>query len=576
MVIVRACSVLACSLLVAACSSSGARNAGAAGASSAGDSGRNGSDTGGSGAGGSGTLNGGSDAGGNPSAGSSSAQGGSSAAGSAALSSGPTVGEFMGLNGFIDDDVEKLAAVGNVREYHDWTWNDGNGAASYAGYPDNQLEFSLFNGFWDFDAYYTQLTAKNVLVFPCIEGSVGYLNGAMPPVSSGADPTDPASYVAHASFMYQYAARYGNVKVDASKLELAPSQQVSSGLNVLPYYEDGNEPDATWVHPDGSFLFTPEMTAAMASADYDGHQGKLGANFGIKSADPHAKMVLAGLAGAGPKDFLSNVTSYLDGMRSWAAQHRAGSFPADVINVHDYCFGPDPFGTANPKPGLSPEECKLRELMASLVSYRDQQFPGKELWLTEFGYDTNAKSRLRAPALGGNSAEIVQGQWLVRSFLALLSAGLDRAFLFVSRDNCTGDDAKCPDNAVQFSTSGVLTEKGQATPKAAWYFLAAFRARLAAMRYIGSADSGMSNVSIAKFYDAASDKGAYVLWAPTSAATVVKGYALQVSSALSAATLVTLADQSKTGSEQALSPKQGSLSLDVSETPSIVLVSGRP
>ena len=96
------------------------------------------------------------------------------------------------------------------------------------------------------------------------------------------------------------------------------------------------------------------------------------------------------------------------------------------------------------------------------------------------------------------------------------------------------------------------------------------------MRYVGSADSGASNVSIAKFYDAASDKGAYVLWAPTSAATVVKGYALQVGSTLSVATLVTLADQSKTGTEQPLSPKQGSLTLDVSETPSIVLVSGRP
>ena len=512
-------------------------------------------------------------------AGSSTAQGGNPSAGAGAgagASSGPTVGDFMGLNAFIDDDVAKLAAVGNVREYHDWTWNDGNGAQGYTGYPDNKLQFSVFGGFWDFDAYYSQLTAKKVMVFPCVEGSVDYLSNAMPPVKSGADATDPASYVAHAAFMYQYAARYGSVKVDPSKLKLDASQTVASGLNVLPYYEDGNEPDATWVHPDGSFLFTPEMTAAMASADYDGNQGKMGATVGIKSADPNAKMVLAGLAGAGPKDFLTNITSYLDGMRTWATAHRGGSFPADVINVHDYCFGPDPFGTANPKPGLSPEECKLQDLMASIVSYRDANLPGKELWLTEFGYDTDAKSRLRAPAISGNSAEIVQGQWLVRSFIALMASGLDRAFLFVSRDNCTGDDTKCPDNAVQFSTSGVMTEKGQATPKASWYFLATFRARLGAMRYQGSADSGAPNVSIAKFYDAASDTGAYVVWAPTSAATVVSGYALGVSSSLTAATLVTLADKSATGTEQALSPTQGKVTLDVTETPSIVLIAGSP
>jgi hypothetical protein len=482
----------------------------------------------------------------------------------------------MGLNAFIDDDPVKLSAVGNVREYHNWTWNDGNGVQGYAGYPDNKLEFSVFNGFWDFDAYYSKLDSAGVLVFPCIQGSVDYLASAMPPVAKGADATDPASYVAHAAFMYQYAARYGSTAVAASKLKLDPAQKVASGLKLLPYYEDGNEPDATWVHADGSFLFTPEMTAAMASADYDGDQGKLGGDFGVKTADPNAKLVLAGLAGAGPKDFLSNVTSYLDGMRAWATAHRAGSFPADVINVHDYCFGPDPFGTASPKPGLSPEECKLQDLLASVAQYRDKNLPGKELWLTEFGYDTHPKSRLRAPAIGDASAEVVQGQWLVRSFLALLASGIDRAFMFVSRDSCTGDDTACPNNAVQFSTSGVLTQKGDESPKVAYYFLAAFRARLAAMHYLGSSASGTGNVSIARFYDPVKDAGAYVLWAPTSVGGITKDFALSVSSTLTQATLVTLADKSVTGQELALAPKQGTLTLSVDETPSIVLVAGKP
>jgi hypothetical protein len=483
----------------------------------------------------------------------------------------------MGLNGFIDDDPTVLAAVGNVREYHDWSWNDGNGAAGYVGYPNSKLSFSLLDGFWDFDAYYSKIDAAGSMVFPCVEGSVTYLdNSAMPPVDAGADPTDPASYVAHAAFMYQYAARYGSASVPTSKLTVDSSQTALSGLQLLPYYEDGNEPDATWVHSDGSFLFTPEMTAAMASADYDGNQGKMAGNFGIKTADPSAKMVLAGLAGAGPKDFLSNIESYLDGMRAWATAHRGGSFPADAINVHDYCFGPDPFGTANPKPGLSPEDCKLQDLMASIVKYRDANLPGKELWLTEFGYDTDAKSRLRAPAILSNSAEVVQGQWLVRSFIALMASGLDRAFMFVSRDDCTGDDTACPNNAVQFSTSGVLTQKGEEAPKVAYYYLAAFRARLGAMRYLGSMASSSPNVSIARFYDASKDAGAYVLWAPTSVGTVTNGYALSVDSVLSAATLITLADQSKTGTESTLTPSAGKLTLNVSETPSIVLVSGKP
>jgi hypothetical protein len=83
-------------------------------------------------------------------------------------------------------------------------------------------------------------------------------------------------------------------------------------------------------------------------------------------------------------------------------------------------------------------------------------------------------------------------------------------------------------------------------------------------------------VSIARFYDPLKDVGAYVLWAPTSVGTVSKGFALDVSSTLTQATLVTLVDKSTTGQELALAPKRGTLTLDVSETPSIVLVTGKP
>jgi hypothetical protein len=488
---------------------------------------------------------------------------------------GPRVSDFVGVNAFIDDDVTKLAALGNVREYHQWVWNDGNGEMGYAGYPKNELQFSLWNGFWDFDAFYTKLTQASVMVFPCIQGSVDYLNGAMPPVASGADVTSPMSYAAHASFLYQYAARYGTVAVVASNLKLAAGQKMSSGLGLLPYYENGNEPDATWVKPDGSFLFTPEATAAMTSADYDGHRGALGAGAGIKAADPKAKLVLAGLAGAGKSDWVTNVTSYLDGMRAWADRERGGSFPADVINVHEYCFGPDPFGTANPRPGISPEDCKLGELLGEIAQYRDAKLPGKEVWLTEFGYDTHPRSRLRAPSIGGATAEAVQGQWLVRSILALLASGIDRAFVYISRDDCTGTDSACPDNAVQFATSGVLTQKGDESPKAAWYFLSTFRTRLGPMRYLDTA-KGHGGVLVARFYDVAQRKGAYVVWMPTSNGSAVKGFSLSVTTGTKSASVVTLEDGQANGRATTVSSAGGAVTLEVTETPTLVLVDGMP
>jgi hypothetical protein len=412
-------------------------------------------------------------------------------------------------------------------------------------------------------------------VFPCIEGSVKYLDDAMPPVASGASDTQPTSYVAHASLLFQYAARYGRAKVDDAKLKLAPGQVVVSGLELLPYYEDGNEPDANWVKSDGTALFSPAATAAMVSADYDGHRGALGDGFGIKSADPMAKLVLPGLAGAGSStDWTSNVTSYLDGMRDWVDANRAGDFPADVINVHEYCFGAGAFGDADPPPGLSPEDCKLGELLGNIAAYRDQHLPGKQVWLTEFGYDTHPHSRLRAPKLGENSAEVVQAQWILRSFLELLSSGIERAFLYTSRDNCTGDDSACPDNAVQFSTSGILTQKGEEEPKPAWYFLSAFRRRVGPMRYAGRLESSDPLVRIAKFYDSSKAEGAYVVWSITSEARVVDAFQLAVKPAN--ATLVTLTADSESGVESALSKQSGHVILSVTETPSIVLVDGEP
>ena len=207
-------------------------------------------------------------------------------AGGVAAPAGPRVSDFLGVNGFIDDPTEKLAAVGNVREYHDWSWNDGNGAAGYPGYPNNQLSFSLFSGFWDFDAYYAALDQAGAWCFRASRVRSTTWANAMPPVPAGADVTAPASYVAHASFMYQLAARYGSQGGPDRQAEAGLRPDGPTGTGLLTYYENGNEPDANWVHSDGSYLFSPEATAAMSSADYDGDQGRLGATFGVKNADP--------------------------------------------------------------------------------------------------------------------------------------------------------------------------------------------------------------------------------------------------------------------------------------------------
>jgi hypothetical protein len=383
-------------------------------------------------------------------------------------------------------------------------------------------------------------------------------DSAIPPVLAGADPTLAASYVAHADAMFQIAARYGSVAVPDAKLKLQPTQTRLSGLGTVQYFEDFNE-------EDNAAAFTPAAMAAMASADYDGDQKKLGDTFGVKNADPTAHLVMGGLSGAYPSSkWQASITTYLDGMRAWAAANRGGSFPADVVNVHYYSFAPAA-GQAAP----SPEADQVQAKLAAIVAYRDQYLPGKQVWWTEFGYDTYAQSPLHAPALGSNTAFIVQGQWLVRAFLAALAAGIDRATLFELDDTCNIADSTC-DAAQQFTTCGLVD--GTGTKKASWYFVAAFRARLATMVFTGNPASGQADVSIASFADTAGPGGALVVWSPTSSANVVSGYALTLPAAATTAKAVALADQQQNGVETSLTPAGGKVSLDVSETPTIVLV----
>jgi hypothetical protein len=359
--------------------------------------------------------------------------------------------------------------------------------------------------------------------------------------------------------MFQIAARWGATHVDDSLLELESGQTRSSGLGTVRYFEDFNE-------EDNVAGFTGDVYAAMASADYDGDQGRLGATIGVKNADPGAQLVMGGLSGRyGSGDtWVQSITTFLDAARAWSAANRGGSFPADVVNVHYYSFGP-----GAPAPAKSPEDDGVQAKLAAVVAYRDANLPGKPVWWTEFGYDTYAGSPLHAPALGANSAFVVQGQWLVRALLAALAAGIERATVFELDDTCTPPASACN---TQFATAGLLTLPNS-TPKPAWYFLATFRARLKAYAYAGVASSGQSDVSIARFVDEAAGAltGALVVWAPTSNATVHAGYALALPAGATTATAVTLADQQATGVETALTVTGGAVTLDVGETPTIVL-----
>ena len=90
------------------------------------------------------------------------------------------------------------------------------------------------------------------------------------------------------------------------------------------------------------------------------------------------------------------------------------------------------------------------------------------------------------------------------------------------------------------------------------------------MVYAGTQPSGQTDVSIAQFKDTATG-GALVVWAPTSSANVHSGYSLALPSGASSAKAVTLVDKQPNGVETTLALAAGAVTLDVTETPTIVL-----
>lgn len=154
-------------------------------------------------------------------------------------------------------------------------------------------------------------------------------------------------------------------------------------------------------------------------------------------------------------------TDYLDGMRAWAATTGAGELPADIIGLHlDMRDGVAVTGSR-------PESAHVDEAIASVVDWRDLYAPGREVWVTRFGYDTHPDSPLRVAAVPGIAADVVHAQWTIRGALLLLAGGADRVAvgLFADRKSSPGAG----------ETSGLRGPAPGLDPKPALHFVETLR-----------------------------------------------------------------------------------------------------
>lgn len=259
------------------------------------------------------------------------------------------------------------------------------------------------------------------------------------------NPESPFAYTEYAKFLFNLSARYGRKTHSVSSLRVdktprysnAPVNHEASGLDLLEYIAPENEPNRNW--RDIKAQYTPEQFAAMLSAAYDGHCGELGENMGIKAGDPTMKVVMPSLAQAD--------LGFLYIAHDWWIKNRKDSrIPADVLAFNWYAntHSNDLHAVNNPGRALHPEDSRadLYRLSWKLKAQASNIFGGLPVWLTEFGYDTVPPSKQAAIPENGDwsMAEKTQSDWIVRSYLEMIAAGIDGAFLYNSIDDWNAHD----------------------------------------------------------------------------------------------------------------------------------------
>ncbi len=461
---------------------------------------------------------------------------------------GKTMGYMLGINGHSQaDKAVNLECTGYFRDYKTW-----NFAYSKNLYPEPATNFvGTYQS--SMEVIYKALKKKGTDSVPCFMFDMS----SSPAHLEGSSKNDPQSYVMYSEFVYQYSLRYGNNPSSTLDLvKIAKGQRPVINMDLVDWIEIGNEPNG-----EDSSGYTPYQLAAFTSAVYDGHCNTMtspsGSGLGIANADPNMKIAMSGLAGIQNR--------YIRAMCFWLEHNRAdGDIGIDAFNVHTYCRKTIEYNGYAIEIGVSPEDADLAGALADILEFRNTYYPDKEVWLTEFGWDTNQSylTQGSSHAYGPYTGRQVQAMWLTRAYFILASIGVDRAAMYMCRDVGAEETS-----VGKYGTSGVVTSNGS-EKKDSYYYLYTLKSTMSDMYFVEIIDSGNEDVWIYKFENG-NGKTCYAVWCPTSDNVRVDGYQLNVGNA-SSVTLTEMAYGEIAGVSSALTVNGGSVSVNVSECPILV------
>ena len=371
----------------------------------------------------------------------------------------PLLKDFIGINGHFQFKPELYRpTAGLVRNYHNMNWD-----VAKPGDPIT-LPKCVNKVNWDSQVYGKWLKHDYEIDLCAQFGQFGEGN---------------KNYLALWKGQEKWMEQYGEA--------LAKTFGPSGKLKQVTSIEVGNEPGN-----DFDDALYQKLFIAMAK--------------GIRKGDPKMKIVTA-TARSGEADKYSKSLE-----ETFSSKEALPLF--DVINVHTYALLPkerqkkekkSPWDRSYPE---DPSIIYLKEADEA-IAWRNKHAPGKEVWVTEFGYDSCTPGAMTKrdgwfKKLNWQPVtDTQQAQYLVRSVFCFAQRDVDRAYLYFFNDE---------DKASVHASSG-LTRYFK--PKPAYWAMKHLQETLGEFRFEKVIKQEEGKAYLHQYRHASKAKIAWVVWSPT-------------------------------------------------------------
>ena len=294
---------------------------------------------------------------------------------------------------------------------------------------------------------------------------------------------------------------------------------------------------------------------------------------GIREGDPKVKILTPTVQARKGDDYAQDLRGI------WAD---ADILPLyDVINLHTYAAVERQNPSQSPWNRSYPEDPAIDYLKVidEAIEWRNKNAPGKEIWVTEFGYDActpEAMKRRTDWALKldwQGTTDLQQAQYLVRSFFAFAERDVRRAYIYYYDDN---------DQAGIHAAAG-LTRKFE--PKMSFWAMKQLYEVLGEHRFSRIVAKKAGELNVFEFeHGADPSRVIWVAWSPTGVRTHEKDGYVPRTARVTLAGLPALPEQ-VLGMATTAQPAAKlawetagplAITLDIGESPTYIVMQRRP